>query len=269
MGPTVLQLGPFSVSSYAALISVAILAGLFVTFLESRSRGQDSVSTMDAALWSLVGGVIGGRIVYIVLYWPYFATHPREVISFSRGGLAFQGAFIAGLLALTAYSLWNGKSFWGLADTIAPGLALGQALGWVGCLMRGCGYGLVATGPLAYDLKDSYGILAFRYPTQAMISLLNLGIFVILLSLSRTRARSRLPSGALAALYLALNSAGLFMLEFLRADETLYVGTLRWSQIVEVVELAAALLALAVLVGSRRKRAAASEPAGSTKQQPD
>lgn len=264
MGPTILYLGPFTVSSYAAFISAGIIAGLLVTFLEGRSRGQDAVPTMDAVLWSLIAGVIGGRITYVALYWPYFASHPREIISFSRGGLAFQGAFMAGLLALLVYSLWNGRSFWGLADTMAPGLALGQAIGWIGCLMRGCGYGVVATGRLAYDLTDSYGIPAFRYPTQAMISLLNLGIFVLLLSLSRARVRSRLPSGALAALYLALNSAGLFLLEFLRADETLYFGTLRWSQIVEVGEFAAALLALAVLIGARRKRAAASEPVGST-----
>jgi len=262
VGPTILHLGPFAVSSYAAFVSAGIIAGLLVTFLEGRSRRQDAVPTMDAALWSLVAGVIGGRITYVALYWPYFASHRAEIISFSRGGLTFQGAFMAGLLALLAYSLWNGKSFWRLADTMAPGLALGQAIGWIGCLMRGCGYGVVARGPLAYDLRDSYGILAFRYPTQAMISLLNLGIFVVLLSLSRTNARGRLPLGTLAALYLALNSAGLFLLEFLRADETLYFGTLRWSQFVEVGEFAAALLALTVLIGVRRKRAAASEPAG-------
>lgn len=267
MGPTTLHLGPFSLSSYAAFVSAGILAGLFVTFLESRRRGQGVVSTMDAALWSLVGGVIGGRAVYVALYWPHFSSHPREIVSLSRGGLAFQGAFLAGLLALLAYSLWNGRSFWELADTVAPGLALGQAIGWIGCLISGCGYGVVARGPLAYDLRDSYGILAFRYPAQALVSLLNAGIFVVLLALSRTGARSRLPSGALATLCLALNSAGLFSLEFLRADETLYFGTLRWSQIVEAGEFAAALLAVILITRARPKRTAALEHSSSSDQQ--
>ncbi|HEM61215.1 MAG TPA: prolipoprotein diacylglyceryl transferase [Chloroflexi bacterium] len=264
MGPTILHLGPFSISSYAVFISLGILAGLLMTFAESRRRGQDVVSTMDATLWSLVGGIIGGRAVYVALYWPHFASRPREILSFSRGGLAFQGAFLAGVLALVAYSLWNGRSFWKLADTVAPGLALGQAIGWIGCLMSGCGYGLVTRGPLAYDLRDSYGILAFRYPTQALISALNLGIFVLLLALSTARIRRRFPSGALATIYLALNSAGLFLLEFLRADETLYFGTLRWSQVVEAGEFAAALLAVLLLVWTTRRRTAALERPPST-----
>ncbi len=262
MGPTILHLGRFSISSYAALVSAGILGGLAVTYLESRRRGQDVVSTMDAALWSLVAGIIGGRAAFVAVHWPYFSARPREVFSLSQGGLAFQGAFLAGVLALLAYSLWSRRSFWELADTVAPGVALGQAVGWVGCLIRGCGYGLVTTGSLAYDLRDIYGIMAFRYPTQAMISLLNLGIFILLLVLGRTRIRRRLAPGTLAAIYLALNSAGLFLLEFLRADETLYFGTLRWSQIVQAAEFAAALLAMSLLLWTRSQRAAASDHSG-------
>jgi prolipoprotein diacylglyceryltransferase len=67
----------------------------------------------------------------------------------------------------------------------------------------------------------------------------------------------------LAAVYLILNSAGLFFLEFLRADETLYFGTLRWSQVVEGIEFAAALLAVAIL-WTWRKRAAAIGHSGSS-----
>jgi phosphatidylglycerol:prolipoprotein diacylglycerol transferase len=259
VGPTILQLGRLTISSYAAFVGLGIVLGLAVAYLESRWRGADVVATLDAALWSLVCGVVGGRMVYVAIYWPYFFPHPRQIFSLSQGGLAFQGAFVAGLLGLLGYSLWNRKSFRELADILALGLALGQAVGWIGCLLAGCGYGLATTGPLAYDLRDIYGIWAYRYPTQAMISVLNLGIFVVLLILARTGASRRLATGTLAALYLALSSAGLFFLEFLRADETLYLGTLRWSQIVEVAELVAALLAL-VFLQTRYRRAAPSEP---------
>ena len=258
MGPTIVQLGRLTISSYAAFVGLGIVLGLAVAYLESRWRGADSLATLDAALWSLVCGVVGGRVVYVAIYWPYFSSHPRQILSFSQGGLAFQGAFVAGLLGLLVYSLWNRKAFRELADTLALGLALGQAVGWIGCLVAGCGYGLATRGFLAYDLRDIYGILAYRYPTQAMISVLNLGIFLVLLILARTGAHRRLAPGTLAALYLALNSAGLFFLEFLRADETLYLGTLRWSQVVEVVEFVAALQAL-MFLRTRYKRAAASQ----------
>jgi phosphatidylglycerol:prolipoprotein diacylglycerol transferase len=257
MGPTILHLGRLSMSSYAALVGLGIVLGLLVTYLEARWRRIDIVKTMDAALWALVAGIVGGRVAYVAIYWPYFSSHPREILSLSQGGLAFQGAFVCGVLGLVIYSLWTGTSFWGLADVVAPGLALGQAVGWIGCLCAGCGYGLVTRGSLAYDLRDIYGIMAFRYPTQAMISLLNLAVFVLVFALARLGHRRRVTPGALAALYLALNSAGLFFLEFLRADETLYLGTLRWSQAVQALECALALLTMTFL-WARTKRAATS-----------
>jgi phosphatidylglycerol:prolipoprotein diacylglycerol transferase len=263
MGPTILHLGRLSISSYAALVGLGVLLGLAVTYLEARWRGIDVVRSMDVALWALVAGIVGGRVAYVAIYWPYFSSHPREIFSLSQGGLAFQGAFVAGVLGLLIYSLWTGTSFWRLADTVAPGLALGQSVGWIGCLCTGCGYGLVTRGFLAYDLKDIYGIMAFRYPTQVMISLLNLGIFFLIFALARIGKHRHTEAGLVAALYLALNSAGLFFLEFLRADETLYLGTLRWSQIVEALECAVALLAMAFL-WIRRKRAANVQHSNST-----
>ncbi len=264
MGPTVFQLGRFSISSYAALVSLGILLGLVATYLQSRWRRFDVRTAMDAGLWALVAGVIGGRIAYVAIYWPYFSAHPREIFSPSQGGLAFQGAFLAGLLGLLGYSLWTQTSFWDLADIVVPGLALGQAIGWTGCLLAGCGYGLVTRGMLAYDLKDIYGIMAFRYPTQVMISILNLAIFIVLLGLARGLGHRRLPPGVVAAVYLVLNSAGLFFLEFLRADETVYFGTLRWSQLVEAAEFVAALLALSYLWIRRRRAATLSSSAATS-----
>jgi len=259
MGPTIFHLGPFSISSYAALIDLGILLGLLLTYLESRLKRADVRTIVDGVLWALAAGIVGGRIAYVAIYWPYFADHPGEILSLSQGGLAFQGAFLAGVLGLIGYSLWNQTSFWHLADMVAPGLALGQAVGWIGCLLNGCGYGLVAKGFLAYDLRDVYGIMAFRYPTQAMISFLNLAIFVLVFALLHRRSRYQPPPGLVAALYLLLNSSGLFCLEFLRADETLYFGSLRWSQLVEAGEFLVALLVLSYL-WRRRKKATARDP---------
>jgi len=264
MGPTLFQLGRFSISSYAALIGLGILLGLLITYVQSKWRGADARMVVDGALWGLVAGIVGGRIAYVAIYWPYFAAHPREILSLSQAGLAFQGAFLAGVLGLLGYSLWNQTSFWRLADLVAPGLALGQAIGWIGCLLNGCGYGLVTKGLLAYDLRDIYGILAFRYPTQAMISILNLAIFLVILALLRARRHHPLPPGLVAALYLILNSSGLFLLEFLRADETIYFGTLRWSQLLEAAEFLAALLAIPYLWRRRRRATTLETPPAAT-----
>jgi phosphatidylglycerol:prolipoprotein diacylglycerol transferase len=263
MGPTVFHLGPFSISSYAAFVDLGIVIGLLVTYLVSRWKRADVRTVMDGVLWALAAGIVGGRMAHVAIYWPYFADHPREILSLSQGGLAFQGGFLAGALGLVGYSLWNQTSFWHLSDIVAPGLALGQAIGWIGCLLNGCGYGLVTKGFLAYDLRDAYGIMAFRYPTQAMISVLNLAIFILLVALLHGGSRYRLPPGVVAALYLLLSSASLFFLEFLRADETLYFGSLRWSQLVEAGQFLIALLALSYLWRGRKRAIAREVPSES------
>jgi prolipoprotein diacylglyceryltransferase len=86
-----------------------------------------------------------------------------------------------------------------------------------------------------------------------MMSALNLLIFVLLAALLCARTHRRLAPGMVAVLYLLLNSSGLFFLEFLRADETLYFGTLRWSQVAEAGQFIVALLALLYLRAGSRK----------------
>jgi phosphatidylglycerol:prolipoprotein diacylglycerol transferase len=197
---------------------------------------------VDAVLVVLVCGVVGGRLAYVALHWPYYNPRLREVLYLWRGGLTFQGAFLGGVVGLMGYSIWHRWSFWGLADLLVPGLVLGQATGWVGCLLNGCAYGLPTRGAWAYELPDLYGITLFRFPTQAVMSGLSLLIFILLiLLLWRT---SRPFPGLISLLYLLLYSLGGFVLEFTRGDETLYLGSLRWSQVMEVGEFLGALVLL-------------------------
>jgi phosphatidylglycerol:prolipoprotein diacylglycerol transferase len=146
------------------------------------------------------------------------------------------------------------RPFWPLADLLVPGVALGEAVGWVGCLGSGCGYGLPARGPWAYELPDIYGIVVPRFPTQALASLVS-GLIFALLIFVLWRYGSRLVPGSLASLYLLLSALGHFLVEFTRGDETLYLGLLRWSQWAEAGEIILALSMLAYLwkLGRRRR----------------
>lgn len=252
MRPLFFEIGGLTISAYTALVDLGIIFGLLVTSLLAGWRKADLWGMVDAALVVLVCGVIGSRLAYVALQWPYFSSHLRESFYLWRGGLAFQGAFLGGVVGLLGYSFWYRWSFWRLADLLVPGLALGQAIGWVGCLLSGCAYGLPARGTWAYELPDLYGITVFRFPTQAVMSGVSLLIFMLLILLLWRTPRP-FP-GLIALLYLLLYSLGGFVLEFTRGDETFYLGPLRWSQIVEAGEFLGALILLRYLWRRRQQQ---------------
>lgn len=267
MHPILFRLGSTIIYTYTVLLDVGLLCGLGVACLEGNRRGIASERIVDAALWAVVAGITGGRVGHVLANQEYFAEDLRRAFYLWEGGLAFQGAFLAGLLALFLYSAYHELPFLVLADTAAPGLALGQVFGWLGCLMGGCAYGLESHGAtflarLSLDLPDVYGIYAPRFATQPLASALSLAIFILLwatrhrwpfdpsagLRASFAQDRQGRPSPGLAfALYLLLYASGQFLLEFTRGDEAIYWGLWRVSQWLYLAEAASALVLLACL----------------------
>ena len=142
------------------------------------------------------------------------------------------------------YSAVRRISFWYFADAAALGLAIGQAIGWMGALIQGANYGVVSDSPIAIDLPDLYGLVQPRFPLQhAEITVFAL-LFIGLLFAAAQRPRA----GTLFVVYLLLASLANFALGFQRGDDTAYVGALRIDQVVD-----AALAALAVLIWVGRR----------------
>ncbi|HID65079.1 MAG TPA: hypothetical protein EYP49_20360, partial [Anaerolineae bacterium] len=186
MHPILFRFGSIIIYTYTILLDVGLVCGLGVACLEGKRRGIAPERIVDAALWAVVAGIAGGRVGYVLANQEYFAEDFREAFYLWEGGLAFQGAFLAGLLALFLYSAYHKLPFLALADTAALGLALGQAFGWLGCLVSGCAYGLESHGTtsiwarFSLDLPDIYGINAPRFATQPLASVLSLAIFILL-----------------------------------------------------------------------------------------
>jgi phosphatidylglycerol:prolipoprotein diacylglycerol transferase len=252
MHPILFRFGSTIIYTYTILLDVGLVCGLLVACLEGKRRGIATERFVDAALWAVVAGIVGGRIGYVLANQEYFAENFREAFYIWEGGLAFQGAFLAGLLALFLYSAYRKLPFLALADTAALGLALGQVFGWLGCLMSGCAYGLESHGAtsivahLSLDLPDIYGIHAPRFATQPLASALSLAIFILLWA-----TRRRWPfdySGFAFTLYLLLYAGGQFLLEFTRGDGAVYWAPWRVSQWIYLTEAALALVSLAYLL---------------------
>jgi phosphatidylglycerol:prolipoprotein diacylglycerol transferase len=245
MHPTLFTIGNWSISTYTVLLDLGLILGLVLAYREGQRLYAAGERAFDLSLWAIVGGVLGGRVGYVVVNWSAFAEDWVSVLYLWRGGLSFHGAFLGGLLFMGLFSAIlprTGKplSFWALADAITPGLALGIAFGWAACLMAGCAYGTVGEGWAHALLPDIYGIEAYRVATQAI----GLG-FALLLFAGVWLLRGNWPVvGAGFLMYSLLYFAGHFFLEFTRGDEAVYLGPWRLAQLFDVVLVLAAAAGL-------------------------
>jgi phosphatidylglycerol:prolipoprotein diacylglycerol transferase len=235
--------GRYSLYWYSALIGIGTALGVLYVHWRGRAAGYRDTTLLDGALWTLVGGVVGARVAYLIPNWVDYAGRPAALLSFWGGGLVFQGGLIGGATALLLYSLYAQLPFPLLVDLAAPALSLAQGLGWIGALLHGAHYGVVMRTPLSMWLPDLYGVYGPRLPTQLLASLLGFLLFFVLYRLSERK----LPAGTLGLVYLLGNGAGHFLLEFTRADEAAYLGLLRATQVAELAEVALACLLLCYL----------------------
>lgn len=139
------------IRSYGMLMLVAVLAGTGLAVYRARQRRLDPELIYALAFWMFVPGIIGARLFYVIEYWQRqyrpvfehegFAAGLRSLVNVSQGGLVVYGSLIGAMLGLLIF-VYRGKwPLWALLDLIAPSLALGQAIGRIGCLMNGCCFG--------------------------------------------------------------------------------------------------------------------------------
>ncbi len=238
MHPVLLRLGSVTIYSHTVLLNLGLVCGLALACWEGLRRSLKPATVIDAAFYTVLAGIVGARLHYVLLHWAYFSAHPKEAFHIWKGGLAFQGAFLGGALALLAYAALNGLSFWPLADVAASGLALGGALGWLGCLTSGCTYGLEGKGVLTYNLPDIYGVSAPRFATQVVGGVWSLLILALLLLIGH----KTLKPGLVLFVYVLLYFGGMFFLEFSRGDETLYLGSWRVGQVIDLIVITLAVV---------------------------
>ncbi len=114
---------------YGVLIAVGILIAVWLTLQEGKRRGLTEDNMLDMCLVIIPTGVVGARLYYVIFEWASYASNPIRALYIWEGGLAIYGAVIFGLLGMFVYSRIKKIRFLKLADCIAPGLVLAQAIG--------------------------------------------------------------------------------------------------------------------------------------------
>ncbi len=250
MHPVLVRVGPLAIYSYGLALVLAFLVG---TWLAARAAGAGPAArgalspsqVVDLTCYSLLGGVVGARLFYVLLYWDIFLQAPFEMIALWRGGLVWYGGMVGAIFTGWCYVRLQRLVPSRVGDHMAPFMALGHAIGRIGCFLNGCCYGK--------PTEDWCGLVfpgqsQAVMPTQLFEAAGLIAIFFVLRRMQRSSALER-PweiSGAYLIAYAMLR----FALEFLRGDQTTWWGGLTLQQLISVGVLAVGM----VLVGVARRR---------------
>lgn len=245
MQPILWQSGDLIVGSYAALMSLGLLAAVIVTALTARPHIAPAV-WLDAALAAITLGVVSARLGYAAVNWTYFQDHLVEIVQIWQGGLNWHAGVIGGSIGawLIAHRSVDRPPA-AIMDVLAVGAPLGVAFGWVGCYLSACAYGReLFPGDVFFflnsDAPDIYGSINPRWPSQLLGAAWGLIVF---LGLWLTRLRSW-PNGARYWLFITAYSVGAWLIGFTRGDDAPLLAGWRLDQWLDLAFVLIGLIAL-------------------------
>ena len=223
MFPRLFHIGSFSLPTYGLLVSIGVLLGLWISVRNAQKQGINPENACNLGILVVLCGIVGAKILYIVNDWSSYAAHPAEIFSFNtlQAGGVFSGGLIGALLAAAYYVRKHHMPALATCDAFAPGLALGHAIGRVGCFAAGCcwgkptnhWWGVTFTNPLAEALVGTPLGRALQ-PTQLFESAVELANFLILMWLFKRKKFD----GQIFGAYLFLYGVARYFLEYLRDD---------------------------------------------------
>lgn len=235
---TVVNIGPLSIKWYALLILTGALISYAISARNIKKLGYDSTVTDDLFFGSLIAGIIGSRIWYVLFYdLSSYLANPLSIFMTWNGGMAIQGGLMLGALYAFVYLKRKNISFMRFADAIVPSILIAQALGRWGNFMNQEAYGQVVSESFytmwPEFIKTQMFIMGeYRAPTFFYESILNiLGYVLIVYGLKRFGENKR---GDYAYAYLMWYGLIRFWVEGMRSDSLMFAG-LRTAQLLSIL----------------------------------
>jgi phosphatidylglycerol:prolipoprotein diacylglycerol transferase len=220
-------------------MATAILAGILLAIrLSAHSKDITTEDVVSAATWTAIGGIIGARLLFVVLKWSDYSHNLTEIIDIQQGGLSIHGAVLGGAIALFLYTVIEKKSFLLLADLFALVLPLGQLIGRFGNFFNQEAFGGPTTLPWKMFVNlsnrpDGYEIFKYFHPTFLYEGIGNLLILILLL---RVYQKSHLP-GQIVSIYLIMYSGLRFVTEIFRVDSDRWftISLAQWASLAIII----------------------------------
>jgi phosphatidylglycerol:prolipoprotein diacylglycerol transferase len=240
--PRLFHIGSFNFPTYGFLVALGVLVGLWISVRNSEKEGINPDHAWNFGIVIVLSGILGAKILYIINDWSTYAAHPREIFTLStlQAGGVFSGGLIAALIAAIWYIRRHHMPALTTCDAFAPGLALGHAIGRVGCFAAGCCFGkptthfwgVTFTNPLAASLVGTPLNVPLQ-PTQLFESAVELANFFILMWVLKRRKFE----GQVFGLYLMLYGVARYFLEFIRDDPgrgSVFGGVMSGTQLISI-----------------------------------
>jgi phosphatidylglycerol:prolipoprotein diacylglycerol transferase len=215
-----LHLGPLTLKTFGIMFSLAFVAAGALVARRLKEIGKPVDWAYEIVFSALLGGFVGARLYYMAQRWDE-VRHDFFGSVFSGQGLVWYGGAIGGALAVFIWARYRDFLTLALLDLAAPGLALGYAIGRIGCQLSGDGdYGKASNLPWAMSYPDGTVPTTDSVHPTPVYETLTMGLVAWLLWTWRDRFRP----GLLFAVYLVLAGAERFLVEFLRRNDEVLAG---------------------------------------------
>lgn len=232
MYPKLITIGSFYLPTYGVLMALAFLAGLLVTIRLARQAGLAGDSVSNLAVYCAISGIAGAKLFMFLFDIGDYIRNPGQLFSMEtlQAAGVFHGGFIAALVVALLYVRNKHLPAWLTMDVFAPGVALGQSIGRLGCFAAGCCWGKECDLPWGVRFRSDFAapvpLDKTLHPVQIYESIADLIIFGILCRYFKSSPRP----GNVIGLYLVLYSAVRFCIEFFRVHEQSLVGPFSLTQ---------------------------------------
>jgi phosphatidylglycerol---prolipoprotein diacylglyceryl transferase len=261
----------FTFNTYGFLLALAFIAGLYVMGRLATRDGLDKQKVYDLGLWVLAASLVGSKLLMVVTEWDsYYRDNPGQILTldFFRSGGVFYGGFIGAIIASIIFMKIYKLPWWRTADAFAPGVALGQMIGRIGCFSAGCCWGRPTTSfygvhfsergheitgvpTIVAHLSDpekslwanklnGLGASLHLHPTQLYEAGATLVIFIVLLAVFRHRKFH----GQVVLTYAMLYAVARFVIEFWRDDPRGEIFGLSTSQFIAIILFIVSMIGL-------------------------
>lgn len=265
MYPKLFEIGPVPVYSYGLFLGLTFIVGSILFNRELKRRGYPEEMGSTIVFLSLIGGIVGSKIFYILEEWNFGSEKPlshylTKDYLLSPSGLTFYGGLILAIILMIIYCRMKNLEVLKLFDMMAPSAALGYGIARIGCHLSGDGdYGTVVNGTAWEFLGYSYvnGTVPTKpgdlvHPTSVYELVVAVLIFYYLWNLNRKQK----PAGTVFAMFLILTGAARFLVEFIRINPDVISG-LSQAQIISVIMMITGVL---ILLRAKNSAAASLSP---------
>ena len=237
-----------SISWHGLMSFVGVAVAIWMVNNAAKKVNLDPDMVYNTAIFGIIGGIIGARLVHVIDYWGVYYSDPTKIFAIWTGGIGLWGGILGGWLGGAVYAKYSGASVGKLMDIAAPAMFVAQTIGRVGDVINGehwsraldTFWGWYFTHP---DSPARVGAERFFgdperpvHPAIVYEMIWNMiGLYVI------TKLRGKLtPDGSIWWVYLTWYSIGRFFIQFLRLDDVKFLG-LQEAHIIAIIVLSVSL----------------------------